>query len=524
MIVRGAGAASLCLARCRGKHQPPAVRGNGGSGMPASQHGVAVVTGLHHTLAMSADHPIASLRRAYAGLLHVDAEAKAPFLTDWRRRYRGEAWAVAQPGNTDEVAAILAWCQAEGVPVVPQGGNTGLSGGATPDASGAALLLSLARMCQVRSCDAANATLTVEAGCTLATVQAAAVGAGLLFPLSLASEGSCTIGGNLATNAGGVHVLRYGNARALCLGIEAVLADGRVWHGLSGLRKDNSGYDLRDLLIGSEGTLGVITAATLRLFAQPAGRALAWVAVPSADAALALLARAAARLDQDLNAFELVSAQALDLVLAHIPGTQAPLSEVAPWSVLVEATAHDEAGRAEAMLQTLLADALAAGEITDAVLATNARQMQALWRLRESISTAQGIAGRNVKHDIALPRSAVPSFVAEVGARIRAAWPGAVPVVFGHLGDGNLHYNLSPPPDRVDGDDLVAFTAFEGEVNTLVHAEVMARGGSLSAEHGLGILRRDAAARYRDPAADAAMRAIKQALDPKGLLNPGKVL
>lgn len=470
------------------------------------------------------DPRIAALRRTYSGVLHVDDEAMTPFLCDWRRRYLGRAWAVAQPTTTTEVAAILAWCHAEGVPVVPQGGNTGLSGGATPDASGSALLLSLARMRRVRDVDGGNATLVAEAGCTLMQVQAAADQAGLLFPLSLASEGSCTIGGNLATNAGGVHVLRYGNARALCLGLEVVFADGRVWQGLSGLRKDNSGYDLRDLIIGSEGTLGVITAATLRLFPRSVGRAVAWVAVPSPEAALALLARAARGLDQALNAFELVSDEALARVLEHIPGTRAPLATTAAWSVLIEATAHDAAERAETGLQAVLAQALAAGEATDAVLAAGSAQIQALWRLRESISEAQRLAGRNVKHDIALPRSAVPAFVAEVGARIRATWPGAVPVVFGHLGDGNLHYNVMPPPGRVGADDLAAFATFEAEVNALVHAEVMARGGSLSAEHGLGTLRREAAARYRDPAADAAMRAIKQALDPRNVLNPGKVL
>ncbi len=472
----------------------------------------------------SPDTRMTSLRRVYDGVLHVAAEAIAPFLGDWRRRFNGAAWAVAQPDSTAQVAAILAWCHAEGVPVVPQGGNTGLSGGATPDTSGAALLLSLARLRRVRATDAANATLTVEAGCTLAEVQAAAASVGLLFPLSLASEGSCSIGGNLATNAGGVHVLRYGNARALCLGLEAVFADGRVWHGLSGLRKDNSGYDLRDLLIGSEGTLAVITAATLRLVPRPAARAVAWVAVDSPAAALVLLQSAMRHFDQDLNAFELISAEALELVLAHVPGTQAPLAEPAAWSVLLEITDRVDAAQADAAMQAVLAEALASGTIRDAALAASEARAQALWRLRESISAAQASAGRNVKHDIALPRSAIPGFVGEVGARIRAQWPGAVPVVFGHLGDGNLHYNVSPPAGRIVGDDLAAFAAFEAEVNARVHAEVIARGGSVSAEHGLGSLRREAAMHYRDPAATAAMRAIKQALDPRGVLNPGKVL
>ena len=465
-----------------------------------------------------------SLRSAFSGRLLTGDDA-APFLTDYRGKWTGSALAVAQPDSADEVAKVVAWCHAHRVPVVPQGGNTGLSGGSVPEAASDPLpiVLSLTRLNQIRAIDPLNNTLTVEAGVTLLQVQEAAKAAGRLFPLSLAAEGTCTIGGNLASNAGGVQVLRYGNARELCLGLEMVTAEGELWNGLRTLRKDNTGYDLRDLYIGSEGTLGVITAAVLKLFPLPAAQVVALVAVPSPQQALDLLGLAQARLGAGLTAFEILSDTCVALVLQHIPGTRRPLAEVSPWYVLLELSASTGEAQAAEAMEGLLEAAMESEWVTDAALATNLAQSEALWALRENISEAQAAEGKTIKHDIALPISRIPAFIASTDALIAAQFPQVRQVTFGHLGDGNLHYNASPQPGS--GPEQVAeFLALEAPLNQLVHDAVHAFDGSISAEHGLGVLRRDESARYKPPLELQLMRRIKQALDPQGLMNPGKLL
>ncbi|RPE64912.1 FAD/FMN-containing dehydrogenase [Tibeticola sediminis] len=459
-----------------------------------------------------------------AAQVYTDGDLTA-FERDWRGRVRGRALAVVRPGTTDEVAAVVRACRAAqaatGVSLVPQGGNTGLSVGGVPDASGRQIVLSLQRMTAVRALDAANASLTVEAGCPLQHVQEAAEDAGFLFPLSLASEGSCTIGGNLATNAGGTQVLRYGNARALCLGLEVVTAAGEVWQGLSGLRKNNTGYDLRDLFVGSEGTLGIITAATLALFPLPAARITAWASVPTFDAAVALLGRARQGLDAGLTAFELMSSFALGLVERHFPQLEVPLSGSAPWFVLLELSDAESETHAAARFEALLEPALAEGCVLDAVVAGNLNQSRHLWHLRESIPLAQAQEGLNVKHDIAVPISRMADFIMETDAELAAAYPGVRFVVFGHLGDGNLHYNVQAP----EGSDPAEFLArHEADINHRVYEAVQRHGGSISAEHGIGALKVDLLPRYQSPVALELMRAIKRALDPTGLLNPGRVV
>jgi len=463
---------------------------------------------------------LTTLRAAFAGRLHTDAAEMAPFLTDWRRKWTGQALAVAQPDTADDVAAVLRWCHANRVPVVPQGGNTGLSGGATPDASGQALSLSLSRLKRIRSVDPVNQTIEAEAGVTLQQLQDAAREAGRLFPLSLAAQGSCTIGGNLATNAGGVQVLRYGNARELCLGLEVVTADGQVWNGLRGLRKDNTGYDLRDLYIGSEGTLGVITAAVLKLFPLPAAQLAAFVAVPSPLAATELLQLAQARLGAGLTAFELMGDACIALVERHVPAARLPLAERSPWYVMIELSDTQDEAHANSALEGLLELAIEQGCATDAAVSTSLAQFRALWALREDISESQGVEGKTIKHDIALPISRIAGFVEATTAVVARSFPGLRSICFGHLGDGNLHYNFSPAPGQTDAD----FVALEGPLNRLVHDAVAAAGGSISAEHGLGVLRRDEVARYKSPVELQLMRAIKTALDPLNLMNPGKVL
>ena len=462
--------------------------------------------------------------RAAVGPAHVlraeDGADLVAWELDWRRRYRGRALAVVRPGSTAEVAAVVRACAAHGASLVPQGGNTGLVGGGVPDASGRQVLLSLQRMNRIRELDVANLTLTVEAGCLLQAVQEHAAVAGLLFPLSLAAEGSCTIGGNLATNAGGTQVLRYGNARELCLGLEVVTPAGEVWDGLAGLRKDNSGYDLRDLYIGSEGTLGVITAATLKLHPQPAARTTALAACASLDDCVALLGRAQARLGPGLTGFEVMNAFSLALVARHFPALPRPLPP-APWTVLLEQSDAEGEAHAQGLFERLLEAALDAGTITDAAVASSLQQSAELWQLRESIPLAQAEEGLNIKHDIALPVSSIPAFVASTDAALAAAFPGARSVDFGHLGDGNLHYNLQAP----EGTDAAAFLAgHEAAVNAIVYDAVLAHGGSISAEHGIGALKRDELARRKSPVALGLMRAIKQALDPRGTMNPGRLL
>ncbi|MCJ0765200.1 FAD-binding oxidoreductase [Variovorax terrae] len=468
-----------------------------------------------------AEPNLETLRAAFAGRLLVDAADTAPFLTDWRRKWTGRALAVAQPDTAAGVAAVLAWCHVHEVPVVPHGGNTGLSGGATPDASGRALVLSLARLNRIRSIDPVSNTLVAEAGVTLQQVQDAAREAGRLFPLSLAAQGTCTIGGNLATNAGGVQVLRYGNARELCLGLEVATPQGEMWGGLRGLRKDNTGYDLRDLYIGSEGTLGVITAATLKLFPLPAAQVVAFVAVPAPGAALALLQLAQAQLGSGLTAFELMSEQCLRLVEKHVAAARRPLESVSPWYVLLEVSDSQDEAHAAAAIEGLLESALEQDLATDAALSASGAQFKALWALREDISESQGAEGKTIKHDISLPIARIPEFIERTGAAIENGFPQLRLVVFGHMGDGNLHYNVSPA-EGSRGDDQ--FAALEAPLNRLVHDAVAAFNGSISAEHGLGVLRRDEAARYKSPVELRLMRAVKAALDPKGLMNPGKVL
>lgn len=463
---------------------------------------------------------IESLRAAFSGRLLTADDDIAPFLTDWRKIWKGRAMAVVQPDSTTDVAAVVRWCAKHGVPLVPQGGNTGMSGGATPDANGGSIVLSLARLNRIRSVDTRNGSMTVDAGCILQMIQEEADHHGLFFPLSLAAEGSCTIGGNLATNAGGPGVLRYGNARDLCLGLEVVTADGEIWDGLRGLRKDNSGYDLRDLFIGSEGTLGIITGAVLKLFARPAARMTAILAVERPADAIALFELARGRLGMDLTAFELFSATCLDLVLHHLPTARRPVEGDAPWYVLVELSDLLSEERAGDNLQGLLERAFAGGMVLDGSVATSVAQSRAFWALRETIAEAQGAVGKTIKHDISLPISHIAAFLAEAGEAIGRTDGDLRFVTFGHLGDGNLHYNFSPAP----GGDQDAFHARQDRLNRIVHDLVRAHGGSISAEHGLGVLRRDEADRFRSTVERRLMQAIKTALDPQGIMNPGKML
>jgi FAD/FMN-containing dehydrogenase len=459
--------------------------------------------------------------RAAVGTANVLTEGDlSAWELDWRKRWRGKALAVVRPGSTAEVAAVVRACAAQGVAIVPQGGNTGLVGGGVPDASGTQVLLSLQRLNRVRAVDEANLTLTAEAGCVLQAVQEAAAARGLLFPLSLAAEGSCTIGGNLATNAGGTQVLRWGNARDLCLGLEVVTAAGDLWEGLSGLRKDNTGYDLRDLFVGSEGTLGIITAATLKLAPQPAATTTALAACASVADCVALLKLARTRLGAGLTGFEMMGAFALELVARHFPALPRPLPG-APWTVLLEQSDTEGETPARERFESLLGAALEAGCVQDAVVAESLAQSQALWHVRESIPLAQAEEGVNIKHDISVPVSAIPAFVEQTDAALAARWPGVRLVNFGHLGDGNLHYNLQAP----NGADGAAFLgAHEHAVNQVVFDSVAHFEGSFSAEHGIGALKRDELALRKSPVALRLMRGIKAALDPQGLLNPGRVL
>jgi FAD/FMN-containing dehydrogenase len=459
--------------------------------------------------------------QAAVGPEHVLADGDlSAWEQDWRRRWRGRALAVVRPGSTAEVAAVVRACATQGLSIVPQGGNTGLVGGGVPDESGRQVLLSLQRLNRVRTIDSANLAITVEAGAILQTVQEAAAAQGLMFPLSLAAEGSCTIGGNLGTNAGGTQVLRYGNARALCLGLEVVTADGEVWDGLSGLRKDNTGYDLRDLFIGSEGTLGIITAATMVLVPQPAAITTAMAAVAGVRDAVALLELARARLGAGLTGFELMNRFSMDLVARHMPQLPRPLPGAA-WTVLLEQSDNEGEAQARHRFEALLGDALEQGLISDAVVAESLAQSQGLWHIRESIPLAQSEEGLNIKHDIALPVSAIADFVDQTDAALQAAIPGVRLVDFGHLGDGNLHHNVQAP----EGGDAKRFLAErEHEVNTIVYDAVQRFGGSISAEHGVGQLKRDEIVERKSPVAIALMRQIKRALDPHNRLNPNRVL
>ena len=468
---------------------------------------------------------IGALRNALGDahvLTHEDpATDLSAWENDWRKRARGRALAVARPGNTAEVAAVVKACAAAGASIVPQGGNTGLVVGSVPDDTGTQVVLSLGRMQAVRAVDAANLTFTVEAGCILQNLQAAADSAGFLFPLSLAAEGSCTIGGNLATNAGGTQVLRYGNARELCLGLEVVTAQGDIWNGLSGLRKDNTGYDLRDLFIGSEGTLGIITAATLKLYPQPSARLTAWAAVPTLDAAVALLGLARQRLSAGLTGFEVMGQFALSLVDRHFAALRVPLWTESPYCVLMEHSDSESEAHARAQLESLLESAFEQGVVSDAVVAESLAQAHALWHIRESIPLAQAEEGLNIKHDISIPVSSIPAFCAQTDALLQQAIPGVRLVNFGHLGDGNLHYNVQAPEGI---DPSVFLREQESRINTLVFQQVARFDGSISAEHGVGSLKAAKLPQYKDPVALALMRSIKQAIDPLNLMNPGRVL
>ncbi len=443
-----------------------------------------------------------------------DAAALAPYLTDWRGRYRGAARCLVRPGNSAEVAAVVRACAAAAAPIVPQGGNTSLCGAATPDETGKAVVVSLGRLNRIVAVDAANNTICVEAGCTLAAVQEAARGADRLFPLALAAQGSCQIGGNLSTNAGGVQVLRYGNTRELTLGLEVVLADGEIWDGRRGLRKDSTGYDLKQLFIGAEGTLGIITGAVLKLFPLPRTQITCWLNVASPAAAVDLLNSAKSAFDAQLTAFELISEASLALVLKHIPDTTRPTAP-SSWYILAEFS-----DAATAAVEHWLGGRMEAGAVADAAIAHSGIQAKKLWALRENIPEAQKIEGISIKHDIAVPVSRIPDFLSRADAALEAAFPGIRVIAFGHAGDGNLHYNLSRP----DAQENAAFIAAQPAVNRIVHDAVHALNGSISAEHGIGQLKREELVRYKSPVELALMRSLKRALDPRGLMNPGKIL
>ncbi|TFW17491.1 FAD-binding oxidoreductase [Duganella callida] len=460
--------------------------------------------------------------RAALGAAHVlQAPADmAPFLTDQRGRFTGQALAVLRPGSAEEVAALVRACAEYRVTLVPQGGNTGLVLGSVPDLSGRQVLLSLARLNRIREVDAVNRTMTVDAGCILQHVQQAAAAEGCLFPLSLAAEGSCTIGGNLSTNAGGTAVLRYGNMRELCLGLEVVTPQGEIWNGLRGLRKDNTGYDLRDLFIGAEGTLGVITGAVLKLYPQPKASLTALAALRSPAAALQLLVLMQDHCGASLTGFELMSQYCLQLVAQQFPQLRQPFAAPHAQYVLLELSNSEPEQHAVGLLERAIGAALERGVIDDAVVASSVAQSAALWQLREHIPLAQARAGKNIKHDISLPVSRIADFITATGPRLDAAFPGCQLVCFGHVGDGNLHYNVAPP-DGIAHED---FLLNQDQVNRLVYDSVAAFGGSISAEHGIGALKRDELARYKSPVELNMMRAIKSALDPLGIMNPGKIL
>jgi D-lactate dehydrogenase (cytochrome) len=450
----------------------------------------------------------------------ADADAVAPHLVETRGLYHGATRLVARPGSTEEVAGIVRICAAARLPVVPQGGNTGLCGGGVPGEDGHNIVIDTGRLNAIRALDPANFTMVAEAGCILADIQRAADAADLLFPLSLGAEGSCRIGGNISTNAGGIQVLRYGNTRDLVLGLEAVLPDGRIWNGLSTLRKDNTGYDLKHLFIGAEGTLGIVTAASLRLYPKPRQVATALLGLNDIDAVMALFGRARAGSGDQLTGFELIPRLGLDLTLSYVPGTVDPLAGAYPFYALVELSSSVPEGNLDALLETLLGEALEAGLVGDGAIARSEAQRRAFWRLREGVVEAQRHAGGSIKHDVSVPVSSVAAFIREASAAVTARLPGIRPVPFGHVGDGNIHFNLTQP----EGADSAAYLARWAEFNDIVHAIVARLHGSISAEHGIGRLKRDELARYKAPLDLELMARIKRALDPDGIMNPGKVL
>ncbi|HUQ29206.1 MAG TPA: FAD-binding oxidoreductase [Usitatibacter sp.] len=450
----------------------------------------------------------------------TDDHGRAPYENDWRDQWHGRAAAVVKPGNTHEVSRVVQLLARDRVAIVPQGGNTSMCGGSVPDTSGQQVIVNLSRMNKVRAIDPANNTMTVEAGCVLAALQQLADEHDRLFPLSLGAEGSCEIGGNLSTNAGGTGVLRYGNTRELVLGLEVVLPDGRVWEGLRGLRKDNTGYDLKHLFVGAEGTLGIITAAVLKLFPKPRSQATALVAIDSPAEALALLAKLRQSVGERVTGFELISRICLDLVFKHIPGSRDPLTEAHPWYVLVELSDSTEGKALDSLLEEALGGAVEDGLVRDAVLAASDAQRKELWSLRENVSEAQKLDGVSIKHDVSVPVSKVPEFIERANVALRDKFPGIRIVAFGHAGDGNIHYNCG----KDQRDAASRFFGESPEVNHVVYEVVNALGGSISAEHGLGVLKVDEIKRYKSPLEMELMRAIKRTLDPAGIMNPGKVL
>jgi len=447
-------------------------------------------------------------------------DALEPWLVDSRGTYRGACALMVMPASTEEVASVVAICSEYGIPIVPQGGNTGRCGGSTPDADGRSILLNLVRMNRIRDVDATDFTMTVEAGCILQTIQTAAEEVDRLFPLSLGAEGSCQIGGNLATNAGGINVLRYGNARELVLGLEVVLPSGEVWQGLRRLRKDNTGYDLKDLFIGSEGTLGIITAAVLRLFPRPKDVATALVALDSTKQAITLLGQAREASGDALTSFEIMARITLETAERHIERATVPLSVPYEWAVLIEFGDTRPEGGATARMESFLEAALEDGLVTDAVIAQSEQQRKDLWFLREAILDGQAFEGEAIKGDISVAVSRIPEFVQRAAVMLEQAMPGIRPFPFGHVGDGNLHYNLSQPV----GMDPDAFKAEKPRITKLLNDLVHEMEGSISAEHGIGQLKRDLLPRYKDALDLKLMRQIKATLDPKGLMNPGKLL
>jgi len=458
------------------------------------------------------------------GQQHVlTGQSMQQYLEDWRGRYTGTALAVARPATTEEVAQVVRLCAQHRVPIVPQGGNTGLCGGATPDNSATALVLSLERLNKIRSVDTDNDTMVVEAGCILQNVQQAARDHQRLFPLSLAAEGSCTIGGNLATNAGGTQVLRYGNARDLTLGLEVVTAQGEILHGLLGLRKDNTGYDLRNLFIGSEGTLGIITAATIKLYPQPVAACTALLALNTIEDAVQVLALARQGLAASLTGFELIAGNCLQAVLHCYPDQRMPFqgpAEKAAWYALLEPSDSESLEHARERFESVIGQALEQDLVQDAVIAETIAQSKALWHLRESIPLAEKAYGKSIKHDVSIPVSVMSQFVHETDKALQEAFPGLENVTFGHLGDGNLHYNVARGTAFTEEELLKR----QDEIYALVHDSVHRFNGSISAEHGVGQLKRQLLPRYKDPVSLTLMKQIKMALDPLGIMNPGKVL
>ena len=450
----------------------------------------------------------------------TDGGDMQPYLVEPRDLWHGRAAAVLKPASTAEVAAIVTLCSEFKLKLVPQGGNTGLVGGGVPDASGDEVVLSLARLNKVRAIDPLNDTITVDAGCVLANVQAAAAEADRLFPLRIGSEGSCQLGGNLSTNAGGTAVLHYGNTRDLVLGLEVVLPDGRVWDGLRALRKDNTGYDLKQIFIGAEGTLGIITAAVLKLFPRPRDVQVALAAVRDPAAAVELLGTARAMSGDQVTAFELMPRIGLDFTLKHIPGTVDPMPARYDWQVLIELSGGRSDGSLRQTLEAILADGMERGLVLDAVISASVAQTAAIWKLRDGMSDAQKPEGGSIKHDISVPVSQVAAFMSRATAAVEKLIPGVRIVAFGHIGDGNIHFNLSQPL----GADKAAFLERWHEANDVVHHICAALGGSISAEHGLGQLKRDEIRRYKSAIELDLMRAIKAMLDPHGIMNPGKLL